>query len=156
MGEGLVAVLSHLLKTASHRLSARRRVTEGATPMDMTPETMTNEELLAYRHTRKTPRSEIAAVRRELERRMYEFDRRCKAKLRKLAAAESRDGSPRFRPQFDNPYMQERDAERKLLHRTVDIGYKVLAKELHPDKLSGDKTAMTRLNRVRDKAKHSI
>jgi hypothetical protein len=51
---------------------------------------------------------------------------------------------------------QERDAERKLAFRLIDIGYKVLAKELHPDKLDGDRDAMTRLNRVRDKLKHSI
>ena len=51
---------------------------------------------------------------------------------------------------------QERDAERKLAHRLIDIGFKVLAKELHPDKLRGDRDAMARLNRVRDKLKHSI
>jgi hypothetical protein len=51
---------------------------------------------------------------------------------------------------------QERDAERKLASRLVDIGYKVLAKELHPDKMHGNKEAMQRLVRVRDKLKHSI
>jgi hypothetical protein len=51
---------------------------------------------------------------------------------------------------------QERDAERKLASRLVDIGYKVLAKELHPDKMHGNKEAMQRLIRVRDKLKHSI
>lgn len=51
---------------------------------------------------------------------------------------------------------QEREAEKKLGHRLIDIGYKVLAKELHPDKLHGDKTAFQRLNRVRDQLKHSI
>jgi len=51
---------------------------------------------------------------------------------------------------------QERDAERALAHRLIDIGFKVLAKELHPDKVGGDKTAMKRLNTVRDKLKHSI
>jgi hypothetical protein len=51
---------------------------------------------------------------------------------------------------------EEREAERKLAHRLIDIGYKVLAKELHPDKMHGDRDAMQRLNRVRDKLKHSI
>jgi len=51
---------------------------------------------------------------------------------------------------------QEREAERALAHRLIDIGFKVLAKELHPDKVGGDKTAMKRLNTVRDKLKHSI
>lgn len=51
---------------------------------------------------------------------------------------------------------QERDAERALAHRLIDIGYKVLAKELHPDKVGGSKDAMKRLNSVRDKLKHSI
>jgi len=48
---------------------------------------------------------------------------------------------------------QERDAERKLAIRLIDIGYKVLAKELHPDKMDGDKRAFQRLVRVRDKLK---
>jgi hypothetical protein len=53
-------------------------------------------------------------------------------------------------------HAQERDAQRKLAHRLIDIGYRVLAKELHPDKMKGDRDAMARLNRVRDKLKHSI
>jgi hypothetical protein len=51
---------------------------------------------------------------------------------------------------------EEREAERKLASRLVDIGYKVLAKELHPDKMRGDKSAFQRLVRVRDKLKHSL
>jgi hypothetical protein len=48
---------------------------------------------------------------------------------------------------------QEREAEQKLALRLIDIGYKVLAKELHPDKLGGDRDAMARLNRVRTRLK---
>lgn len=48
---------------------------------------------------------------------------------------------------------QERDAERTLALRLIDIGYKVLAKELHPDK-GGSKDAMVRLSRVRDRLKN--
>ena len=51
---------------------------------------------------------------------------------------------------------EEREAERKLASRLIDIGYKVLAKELHPDKMRGDKSAFQRLARVRDKLKHCI
>jgi hypothetical protein len=51
---------------------------------------------------------------------------------------------------------EEREAEHKLGHRLIDIGYRVLAKELHPDKMRGDKRAFQRLGRVRDKLKHSI
>lgn len=51
---------------------------------------------------------------------------------------------------------EEREAERKLASRLIDIGYKVLAKELHPDKMRGDKSAFQRLGRVRDKLRHCI
>jgi hypothetical protein len=51
---------------------------------------------------------------------------------------------------------QEREAERKLAHRLIDIGFKVLAKELHPDKLHGDREAMRRLNRVREVLKGAV
>src|SRR4030095_4824509 len=44
---------------------------------------------------------------------------------------------------------QERDAEHKLALRLIDIGYKVLAVELHPDKRGGSKEALARLNASR-------
>jgi hypothetical protein len=47
---------------------------------------------------------------------------------------------------------EEREAERKLAYRLIDIGYKVLAKELHPD-AGGSKEAMGRLHTVRDRLK---
>lgn len=47
---------------------------------------------------------------------------------------------------------QEREAEHKLALRLIEIGYKVLAKELHPDK-GGSRDVMARLNRVRDRLK---
>lgn len=47
---------------------------------------------------------------------------------------------------------QERDEERKLALKLIDIGFKVLAKELHPDK-GGTRGAMSRLSRVRDRLK---
>jgi len=47
---------------------------------------------------------------------------------------------------------QERDAEKKLALRLIDIGFKVLVKELHPDK-GGSKDAMARLSRVRARLK---
>lgn len=51
---------------------------------------------------------------------------------------------------------QEREAESKLGLRLIDIGYKVLALELHPDKVGGSREAMTRLNRVRDRLKANV
>jgi len=50
---------------------------------------------------------------------------------------------------------QEREAENKLALRLIEIGYKVLAKELHPDK-GGSRDAMARLNKVRDRLKAAI
>lgn len=47
---------------------------------------------------------------------------------------------------------QEREAQRELSLRIIDIGYKVLAKELHPDK-GGSRDMMARLNRARDHLK---
>lgn len=47
---------------------------------------------------------------------------------------------------------QEREADRKLALRLIDIGFKVLAKELHPDK-GGSRDAMQRLGKVRDRLK---
>jgi len=45
---------------------------------------------------------------------------------------------------------------RKVAHELISIGYRALAKELHPDTPHGDRDAMIRLNRVCDKLKHSI
>src|SRR5678809_1540495 len=46
----------------------------------------------------------------------------------------------------------EREAQRELAGRLIDIGYKVLAHKLHPDK-GGSREAMVRLNAVRDRLK---
>jgi hypothetical protein len=48
---------------------------------------------------------------------------------------------------------EEREAKLKLKLRIIDIGYKVLARELHPDKVGGSKEAMTRLNEARNELK---
>jgi len=50
---------------------------------------------------------------------------------------------------------QEREAEQKLALRLIDIGFKVLVKELHPDK-GGSRDAMARLNRVRARLRNAI
>jgi len=54
---------------------------------------------------------------------------------------------------------QNRDTERRLLtqlsHQLIDIGYKVLAAKLHPDK-GGSAEAMARLNQVRRTLKEAI
>ena len=49
---------------------------------------------------------------------------------------------------------EERDAQKALALQLIDIGYKVLARELHPDK-GGSREAMARLNAVRDRLKQS-
>ena len=50
---------------------------------------------------------------------------------------------------------EERDAQRKLGLRLIDIGFKVLSKELHPD-AGGSREAMTRLNAVRSRLKDAV
>lgn len=49
----------------------------------------------------------------------------------------------------------EREAQRKLALQLIDIGYKVLARTLHPDK-GGSRDAMARLNSVRDRLKQCV
>jgi hypothetical protein len=54
---------------------------------------------------------------------------------------------------------QSHTKERKLIHdlaeQLIDIGYKVLASQLHPDK-GGSPEAMARLNKVRQLLKEAI
>lgn len=47
---------------------------------------------------------------------------------------------------------EERDLQRKLAIQLIDIGFKVLAEKLHPDK-GGSRDAMSRLNQVRERLK---
>lgn len=55
---------------------------------------------------------------------------------------------------------QSKVDESKLMHelamKLIDIGYRVLAAKLHPDKRGGSKEAMERLNRVRQILKGAI
>jgi hypothetical protein len=51
---------------------------------------------------------------------------------------------------------QEREAERKLALRLIEIGYKILSVELHPDKKGGSHDAMRRLNAVRVRLKAAV
>ena len=57
---------------------------------------------------------------------------------------------------FLNEYQQECAAERKVAHELISIGYRALAKELHPDTPHSDRDAMIRLNRVCDMLEHLI
>jgi hypothetical protein len=50
---------------------------------------------------------------------------------------------------------EEQDAQRTLALQLIDIGYRVLARKLHPDK-GGSRDAMVRLNAVRDRLKRSV
>lgn len=49
---------------------------------------------------------------------------------------------------------QEREEEKKLALRLIDIGFKVLSKELHPDR-GGSRDAMARLNKVRNRLREN-
>jgi hypothetical protein len=51
---------------------------------------------------------------------------------------------------------KELQLSRKLAHQLINIGYKVLATQLHPDKPGGSAEAMARLNRVRNILKDAI
>lgn len=50
---------------------------------------------------------------------------------------------------------EERKAQHQLAIQLIDIGYRVLAAKLHPDK-GGSRAAMARLNEVRDRLKRLI
>jgi hypothetical protein len=70
-------------------------------------------------------------------------------------AERARNEARRLAAQEELTRQQERDAEAKLGLRLIDIGFKVLARELHPDK-GGPREAMARLNRVRDRLKANV
>ena len=50
---------------------------------------------------------------------------------------------------------EERNAERRLGLQIIDIGFKVLATKLHPDKMNGSHEAMRRLNAERARLKQA-
>jgi hypothetical protein len=89
----------------------------------------------------KTPRPSV--TRSEWAAPVGEEAKRARAEQRRLQEDE-------FRTR-----VQERKAEAQLGLRLISIGYKVLARELHPDK-GGSREAMTRLNRVRDRLKTNV
>lgn len=70
-------------------------------------------------------------------------------------AERARNEARRLAAQEELTRAQEREAEAKLGLRLIDIGFKVLAQELHPDR-GGSKEAMARLSRVRDRLKANI
>lgn len=70
-------------------------------------------------------------------------------------AEKARAEARRLAAQEEITRQQERDAEAKLGLRLIDIGFKVLAKELHPDK-GGSREAMARLTRVRDRLRANV
>lgn len=70
-------------------------------------------------------------------------------------AERARNEARRLASQEEMTRAQERDAEAKLGLRLIDIGYRVLAKELHPDK-GGSRDAMSRLGRVRDRLRSNV
>jgi hypothetical protein len=96
------------------------------------------EQLQAWRaHPELTPAS-AAAELAEIRRRKALADHWHRGEQERLARLTEEE----LRRQ------QERDAQRELSLRMIDLGYKALAKELHPDK-GGSSEAMARLNRAR-------
>lgn len=71
-------------------------------------------------------------------------------------AEKARDEQRRLLNQQLITERERRAARAKLGLRLIDIGYKVLAKELHPDKLGGSKEAMVDLNWVRERLKAHV
>ena len=67
----------------------------------------------------------------------------------------ARGDARRLAAQDELTRAQERDAEAKLGMRLIDIGFRVLAQELHPDK-GGSRETMARLNRVRDRLRANV
>jgi hypothetical protein len=91
------------------------------------------------RHTGRDSRPTGGAVRRDWTAPVDDIAERTRREMERIRDAEL-------------TRQQEREADHKLALRLIEIGFKVLAKELHPDK-GGSRDAMTRLNRVRDRLK---
>ena len=51
---------------------------------------------------------------------------------------------------------EARELERKLALQLIDIGFKVLAQKLHPDKKGGSQESFVRLKSVRDRLKNAV
>lgn len=96
----------------------------------------------ALRSAGKESRPTGGAVRREWQPDVDAIAERAKREQERIARAYEDELTRK----------QERDAQRELSLRIIDIGYKVLAKELHPDR-GGSREMMARLNRARDHLK---
>jgi hypothetical protein len=94
------------------------------------------------RHTGSDARPTGGYVRREWQPAVDDTVERARREAERLRAE-------------DLTRREEREAQRVLALRLIDIGYKVLVKELHPDK-GGDRGAMQRLGIVRDRLKASV
>lgn len=97
--------------------------------------TSLNEHLRSIGRNRPTS----GAVRREWQQPVDEIAERARRDLERIR-------------EENLSRAEERDAQRKLALRLIDIGWKVLSKELHPDR-GGSRDAMARLNQVRDRLK---
>jgi len=95
----------------------------------------------AERHVGRHVNPSSGAVRREWRQDVDDIAERARRDMERIQ-------------EEDLTRKQEREAETKLALRLIDIGYKVLAKELHPDS-GGSWDAMQRLVHVRDRLKAS-
>lgn len=91
------------------------------------------------RHTGRDARPTGGAVRRDWQQPVDDIADRARVEMERIREQEL-------------TRVQERAADQKLALRLIEIGFKVLAKELHPDK-GGSRDAMGRLNRVRNRLK---
>jgi len=102
--------------------------------------------------------STLSALQREVGRRAADYNTFASRKpdwqpeVKEIVERLATQTLNRKRDELDR--QQERDAQQALALQLIDIGYKVLARELHPDK-GGSRDAMARLNAVRDRLKQS-
>lgn len=157
--ESQVRPLSKLEPEAQRNVWAQAvQESNGHTPTASTVQKITNrflEEELLERQKREQAQYERRKQKREEARARAQAEAEAQAEARAKARAEAnRLNVP--------PMMQEKqykDKEAELRHelsiQLIDIGYKVLATKLHPDK-GGSPEAMLRLNAVREILKKAI
>jgi hypothetical protein len=113
---------------------------------------------------RKLPRgdreSALALLKQcqEAERLIHEQCRKIEQRAYRPTAEEQKARRAYREDQFQvmDGRAQEREAESKLGLRLIDIGYRTIAREMHPDQSGGSHAAMTRLNRARDRLKANV
>ena len=91
---------------------------------------------------------------KELDERIKRLRQELQQKKRELRTAEAKRDRRKYGPpvRYINPATPKARERHELSCRLVDIGYKALAKELHPD-AGGTDEEFARLARVRERLK---